>query len=107
MHEGETLLVLFLAGRCQHPATVLQPGKKGAVSARWYNVRAFGDHSKLHSRFLSAPAPPETGDSGDESRGGETKLSPRGPEPWIRLAFAQVPLFAVAQIWDPVLSLQS
>ena len=107
MVEGETLLVLLLLGRCQHPATVLQSARKGAVSVHWYSVRAFGDHSSLHSRFLSAPAPPETGDSGDESRGGETKLSPRGLEPWIRLAFAQVPLFAVAQIWDPVLTLQS
>ena len=107
MVEGETLLVFFLPGRCQHPATVLQPGKKGAVSLHWYNVRAFGDQGNLHSRFLSAPAPPETGDSGDESRGEETKLNPRGPVPWIRLAFAQVPLFAVAQIWDPLLTLQS
>ena len=108
MVEGETLLVLFLPGRCQHSATVLQPGKKGAVSVHWYNVRAFGDHGNLHSRFLSAPAPRETGDSGDESRGGETKLSPGGLEPWIRLAFAQVPLlrrdescavFLVLPVW--------
>ena len=71
MVEGETLLVLFLAGRCQHPATVLQSARKGAVSVHWYSVRAFGDHSSLHSRFLSAPAPAGTGDNGDEPRGGE------------------------------------
>ena len=106
MVEGETLLVLFLAGRCQHPATVLQSARKGAVSVHWYSVRAFGDHSNVHSRFLSAPAPPETGGNGDEPRGGPKKLSPRGLESWIRLAFAQVPLFAVAQIWDPILILQ-
>ena len=32
---------------------------------------------------------------------------PRGPEPWIGLGFAQLPLFAVAQISDPLLILQS
>ena len=75
MVEGITLLVLLLLGRCQHPATVLQPGRKGAVSVHWYNVRAFGDHGNLHSRFLSAPAPPETGDNKDEPRGEEKKIS--------------------------------
>ena len=34
MVEGETLLVLRLPGRCQHSATVPQPAKKVAVSAK-------------------------------------------------------------------------
>ena len=34
MVEGETLLVLLLLGRCQHPATVPQPARKSTVSAK-------------------------------------------------------------------------
>ena len=34
-------------------------------------------------------------------------LGPRGHEPWIGLGFAQLPLFVVAQISDPLLTLQS
>ena len=103
MVEGETLLVLLLVGHCQHPATVLQSASKGAVSVHWYNVRAFGDHGNLHCRFLSVPAPPETGDNGVNPGAEKQQLGARGLEPWIGLAFAQVPLFAVAQIWDPIL----
>ena len=33
MVEGETLLVLLLLGRCQHPRTAPQPAKKGAAAA--------------------------------------------------------------------------
>ena len=73
----------------------------------WKSVRAFSDHVKLHSRFLSAPDRPETGSTGDEPGSGKKILGPRGPEPWLGLWVAQLPLFAVAQISDPVLTLQS
>ena len=79
-----------------------------STASYWNSVPAFSDQVKLHSRFLSAPAPAETGSNGGEPGSGEKKkLGPRGPEPWIGLGFAQLPLFAVAQISDPLLTLQS
>ena len=42
----------------------------------WKSVPAFSDHVKLHSRFLSAPDPTETGSNGDDPGSG-SKKNPR------------------------------
>ena len=73
----------------------------------WNSVPAFNDHIELHSGFFPRLIRPGLVAMGMNPAAEKKILGPRGPEPWIGLGFAQLPLFAVAQISDPVLTLQS